>query len=269
MFTLFSKSLHTRGCLQDCLNKHILFIPGVLCTADIWHNQALHFRRRGAEIFYANTHDGHSIEDIARQNLNRLPDHNFVMVAHSMGCSVALKMAEIAPERVSGLILVNGTILPPSSSEKERKVKTIQKIRKYSNMHFEGFLTHRFFADQTSAALTNSQFLLLKRMAINIGPVNFVKQLELTLQRGDQSLIFQHLQNKKSITIIYSRKDNIIVNPEWNKLIHQQSTKLIQDHKSGHLSLLENPFLVDNAISDTIDAIYGTNLILSNHPSSK
>ena len=46
------------------------------------------------------------IEDVAKDVLSRAPE-KFVALGHSFGGMVAMALAEIAPERLAGLILVN------------------------------------------------------------------------------------------------------------------------------------------------------------------
>ena len=98
----------------------LVFVHGFACTHEDWQAQLVHFQR---------THDvvacdlrGHgrtpgrpqecSIEhfggDVAAL-LNNLELERCVLIGHSMGCRVVLEAARLVPDRVAGIVLVDGS----------------------------------------------------------------------------------------------------------------------------------------------------------------
>ncbi|HEU4353086.1 MAG TPA: alpha/beta hydrolase [Burkholderiales bacterium] len=98
----------------------LVFVHGFLCSHEDWHHQVR---------FFSQTHEvvacdlrGHgktpgrpqecSIEHfggdvIALANNLELPP--FILIGHSMGCRVVLEANRIAPERVAGIVLIDGS----------------------------------------------------------------------------------------------------------------------------------------------------------------
>ena len=100
----------------------LVFVHGFACTLEDWHAQLEHFRRSHRVV--ACDLRGHgktpgepqecSIEhyggDVAAL-LSSLEITQAVLVGHSMGCRVVLEAARLDPERVAGLVLVDGSRL--------------------------------------------------------------------------------------------------------------------------------------------------------------
>lgn len=98
----------------------IVFVHGFACTHDDWHFQVEHFAKTNEVV--ACDLRGHgetpgrpqecSIEhyggDVAAL-VNNLELRDVFLVGHSMGCRVVLEAARLAPKRIAGLILVDGS----------------------------------------------------------------------------------------------------------------------------------------------------------------
>ena len=98
----------------------LVFVHGFACTLDDWRAQIEHFQKTNAVV--ACDLRGHgqtpgrphecSIEpyggDVAAL-VNNLELQGCILVGHSMGCRVVLEAARLAPERVAGVVLVDGS----------------------------------------------------------------------------------------------------------------------------------------------------------------
>src|SRR5258705_9864627 len=98
----------------------LVFVHGFACTHEDWKAQ-LDFFRRTNEVVAVDLR-GHgqtpgrphecSIEhyggDVAAL-VNNLELDGCILVGHSMGCRVVLEAAKLAPERVAGVVLIDGS----------------------------------------------------------------------------------------------------------------------------------------------------------------
>lgn len=98
----------------------IVFVHGSLCSRDDWRHQVAHFERAHETIAVdlpgmgqTSPHGGPlGIETLGQDVADLLEQEDLagvVLVAHSMGCRVAVEAAVRAPERVAGLVLVEGS----------------------------------------------------------------------------------------------------------------------------------------------------------------
>lgn len=259
MFRLFTKSFSTRPIVQSCHFENIAFVPGMLCTKDIWKNQTTALLSQGTNISDVDTLSGKTINEMAGE----IP-RDSLLVAHSMGCYLALEMADVAPERVKGLILINGTVLPSSDQEKARKGAIIRTVSKLSDETFnKTYIKPEFFKGQAYSALTVDQLSKLILMAQHVGRINFINQVKKSLDRDHLLPIFQRLQNRLPITIVHGLDDKIIFDPGWNALIKtnalNHSVQLIEAPQIGHLTPYEQPERLTGII---------TGMMLAQHTSS-
>jgi len=114
--------------LEDDKNKHTLvFNYGLVCNIAHWEEQIPYFHSRGYNVIY---HDyrfhfkSSSTEDISDLNfkniardMNELFDSlqvtGAIHLGHSMGVNTTLEYAYQFPEKVKGIVLISGTVLPP------------------------------------------------------------------------------------------------------------------------------------------------------------
>ena len=98
----------------------LVFVHGFACTHEDWHAQLTHFQRTHEVV--ACDLRGHgrtpgrpadcSIEhyggDVAAL-VNNLELARSVLIGHSMGCRVVLEAARLIPDKVAGIVLVDGS----------------------------------------------------------------------------------------------------------------------------------------------------------------
>src|ERR671930_1999307 len=106
----------------------LVFVHGFACTHEDWQAQLAHFQRspevlacdlRGHGRTPGRPHEC-SIEhyggDVAAL-VNNLELARAVLVGHSMGCRVVLEAARLIPEKVAGVVLVDGSRNATSDAE--------------------------------------------------------------------------------------------------------------------------------------------------------
>src|SRR5689334_20735516 len=98
----------------------LVFVHGFACTSEDWRAQIAHFEKthevvacdlRGHGRTPGRPHEC-SIEhyggDVAAL-VNNLELEGAILVGHSMGCRVVLEAGKLAPQRVAGVVLVDGS----------------------------------------------------------------------------------------------------------------------------------------------------------------
>jgi pimeloyl-ACP methyl ester carboxylesterase len=98
----------------------LVFVHGFACSHEDWLQQ-IDFFRKSNEVVACDLR-GHGLtpgrpEECTIENfggdvaalLNNLDLPRSILVGHSMGCRVVLQAAQLAPERVAGLVLVDGS----------------------------------------------------------------------------------------------------------------------------------------------------------------
>jgi len=106
----------------------LVFVHGFACTHEDWRHQLRHFQRthevvacdlRGHGQTPGRPHEW-SIEhyggDVAAL-VNNLDLTRVVLVGHSMGCRVVLEAARLIPDKVAGIVLVDGSLNATSDPE--------------------------------------------------------------------------------------------------------------------------------------------------------
>jgi pimeloyl-ACP methyl ester carboxylesterase len=98
----------------------LVFVHGFLCSHEDWRFQVKHFSKTNEVLAcdlraHGKTpgrpqecsieHFGGDVAALA----NNLELKDFILVGHSMGCRVVLEANRIAPERVAGIVLVDGS----------------------------------------------------------------------------------------------------------------------------------------------------------------
>lgn len=119
----------------------LVFVHGFACTHEDWHAQLAHFRRahevvacdlRGHGRTPGREHEC-SIEhyggDVAAL-VNHLELARAVLIGHSMGCRVVLEAARLIPDKVAGVVLVDGSrnaVRDPEGAEAAARA-TVEKM---------------------------------------------------------------------------------------------------------------------------------------------
>jgi non-heme chloroperoxidase len=105
----------------------IVFNYGLVCNIAHWEKQIPYYHRSGYQIvyhdyrFHFNSARTNNIEDLSFKNIandmNELLDSLNIEQAfhfgHSMGVNTTLEFSYRNPEKVTGMVLISGTVLPP------------------------------------------------------------------------------------------------------------------------------------------------------------
>ena len=106
---------------------HIVFIPGLLCTGELYTAQ---IAALGTRIRYSiANHGGHNeIRNCAAAILDRAPE-KFIPVGLSMGGYILLELLRQAPERIERFVIIDSSAAPdaPEQGDKRRAMIELAK----------------------------------------------------------------------------------------------------------------------------------------------
>ena len=159
------------------------------------------------------------------------------LIGHSMGGYVSLAFAEMFPEKVAGLGLLNSHPFadnPEKQEARERAIKTVQR-------HYEAYVKAAipsFFAPDNREKYRDD-IAKLVREALKMSPENIIAALKGMKFRKDRSGLFCNRQQYPKLWIT-SKKDPLIDLEKIRDLAaHCKGTDYIE-LSEGHMSYIEN-----------------------------
>ncbi|MEP1470989.1 MAG: alpha/beta fold hydrolase [Halieaceae bacterium] len=221
----------------------------MMCDASLWSKQTKELGDRHtltvADITRADT-----IAEIAEQVLDDSPEH-FALAGLSMGGIVAMEMWRRAPQRIERLALLDTNF---RSDSNERKGVRDRQIADVTIGGLEYVLRDEL-KPQYLALCHQDNLVLLEEvlaMGLALGPEVFLRQSLALRDRPDST---ETLTSITCPTLILCGQEDRLCTPE----LHREMAQLITDAElqiipaCGHLSTLEQPKLVNQALSHWID----------------
>ena len=226
-------------------SAHLVFVPGLGCTADLFAEQIVTLR--GDVAISVADHTRHdTMSGIAGAILAAAPNR-FALCGLSMGGYIAFEMMRQAPERVERLALLDTTALSDTPEQTERRVKLIAMAQsgEFSSVcdTLWPLLVHP--ARHGDVALKRAVF----KMMHDTGPEIFVRQQKAIISRPDSrsSLGAIHCP-----TLVLVGNEDILTPVSAARTIADgivgSKLHIVQD--CGHLSTMEQP----DAVTETLRA---------------
>lgn len=218
----------------------IVFLPALLCDAEMWESQ-LRLLSARHPIMVAPTTTAEDIDTIAAQVLDVAP-RRFALVGLSMGGYVAQAIMRAAPERVDRLALLNTTARADSEEQATRRRDLIALA---GRGQFKGvtprllpLIVHRDRLDD--AALVDR----IMAMAERVGQAAFVRQQTAILGRVDARPFLPAI---RCPTLVLCGRQDVLTPPELARemadLIPNARLAIIED--AGHMTPMERPEAVN------------------------
>lgn len=180
----------------------------------------------------------HTMEDMADAVYAVLQNQKIkqaILVGHSMGGYVALAMAELYPETVLGMILLNSTALEDSSERKMNRLRAIKAV-KQNYATFISMSIANLFSEENRTRLV-SEIEQVKLEALQTPLQGIIAALEGMKIRKDRQFILQHAPFPS--LLILGAKDPVLPFEENKKQVEGTTTQLIT-LADGHMSTIEN-----------------------------
>jgi pimeloyl-ACP methyl ester carboxylesterase len=225
-----------------------IFIPGLLCTADLFAAQLTHLDTTQRLFKVADTSQEDTITAMAGRAL-AMADGMLLPVGLSMGGYVALEMARRAPDRIAGLALLNTTCRIDSAAHRRQREQAINLAH---SDRFKG-VTRHLLPRLLSPDAVNDPHIARRvlKMADDIGRQTFIQQQTAILGRQDQSEMLRAF--RQPILILCGTLDVLTppkLSAEMAALCPHADYRLLDG--VGHLSSME----AESAVIDALQALF-------------
>lgn len=180
----------------------------------------------------------HSMEDNAdavQAVLSKLRIRKAVFVGHSMGGYVALAFAELYPENVRGLVLLNSTSKADSEERKTNRDRAIKAVKKDYNSFIRLSIGNLFSPDNRERLTDEMEKVKIEALKTPLQGV--VASLEGMKIRKDREVLL-HLTPYPKMLIL-GEKDPVLLYNDSLDQIENTTVKLVT-FPDGHMSHIEN-----------------------------
>lgn len=180
----------------------------------------------------------HSMEDnaeIVKAVLSHLRIRKAAFVGHSMGGYVALAFAELFPQFLKGVVLINSTAKEDSNERKINRERAV-KVVKQNYINFIRMSISNLFSANNRERL-DKEIENVKLEALKTPLQGIVASLEGMKIRKDRQFILK--EALFPIILILGKKDEVLLYNDNKSQIENTNTELIT-FPDGHMSHIEN-----------------------------
>jgi len=243
----------------------IIFIHGFPFNKSMWDKQMEALKHGYRVIAYdVRGHGGSdtgtedfSIELFATDLLNlmdTLKIDKAMLCGLSMGGYIALNAVENYPDRFDALILSDTTCLADTSEAKEKRIKTIENIRKNGVEKFADESIKNLFARE-SFSTKKKEIAAVREMIVHTDEESLCKTLRAFYERKETCSKLSDIY--VPVLIMVGEEDKITplaAAQLMNEKIKESLLSIIRH--AGHLSNIENPVEFNNQLEEFVSTVY-------------
>jgi pimeloyl-ACP methyl ester carboxylesterase len=222
----------------------VLFLPGLLCDAQLWQPQIAGLGP-SIEPWVADLRRDDSIAGMAERALAEAPFPKFALAGLSMGGYVAQQIMRQAPERVERLALLDTQARPETPEARERRLALMALAEKGD---FMGVTDRLLPLLVHGSRLSDAPLVeLIKDMANNVGKDAFLRQQRAIMERPDSR---DTLWKIRCPTLVLCGEHDLLTPRDRHEEISAaiRGSTLVVLPGCGHLSTLEKPLEVNRAL---------------------
>jgi pimeloyl-ACP methyl ester carboxylesterase len=224
----------------------IVMLHGFLENQSMWDNYIATFSKKnrvvtidllghGATECLGYVHTMEDNADAVHAVLSELRIRKVILVGHSMGGYVALAFAELYPEYVKGLVLLNSTATADSEERKVNRDRAIRAV-KQSFVNFISLSISNLFSEGNRERLA-TEIEIVKNKALKTPLQGVVASLEGMKIRNDREVLL-HLTTFPKLLIL-GEKDPVLPHNETKQQVENTEVELVV-FPDGHMSHIEN-----------------------------
>ncbi|MEO6015348.1 MAG: alpha/beta hydrolase [Devosia sp.] len=222
-----------------------LLIPGLNCDARVY-SHATQVLWPFGPVTIANHQTGNSVGAMAEAILTVAPER-FALGGFSMGGYVAFEILRQAPQRVLKLALIDTTARPDAAeaTENRRRNSALVQGGKFSAVIEQSFPTS-FHPDHVMDA---DFYSIHRAMSASNGPEIYVQHQQAIMARPDSRPDLARITIPTQIIV---GEGDQVTPPEMAKEMHEgvSGSRLAIIPRAGHMSLIEQPDLVNAALKE-------------------
>ncbi len=195
----------------------------------------------------------HSMEDnadVVHAVLSDLKIRKAVLIGHSMGGYVALAFAELYPENVKALVLMNSTSYGDSEERKMNRDRAIKAVKQNYTNFVRISITNLFSEDNRERLAEEIENV--KKEALKTPLQGIVASLEGMKVRKDREVLLHFSPFPK--LLILGKKDTVLNYDENIEQIKNTDVQLVT-FPDGHMSHIENRELLSDSLKSFLKNI--------------
>lgn len=222
----------------------LVLVPGILCTEAAWPGQQTALADI-ASVHIPELQGYSSLADMASAILASTPD-SFALAGHSMGGRVALEVVDQAPSRVSHLALLDTGVSPVGDDEPERRQRFMDTVTEQGLEAFVGpWLEAILPTHLQDTAIADA----VRTMIMSFSVEEFCQQMTAMLTRRDATPLLDRVHCP---TLVLCGSDDTYSPPDQHQWMADRVSNavLVVIEKCGHMSPMEQPKAVSNALRD-------------------
>jgi len=243
----------------------IIFIHGFPFNKSMWDKQIEVLKNNYRVIAYDVRGHGssdvgtgiYSIELFVNDLINlmeALKIDKAILCGLSMGGYIALRAIENYPDHFDALILCDTNCIADTSEVKEKRMKTIENIKKDGVEAFAEDSLKNLFAPESFTS-KEAEIASTREMIVNTSKKTLYKTLRAFYERKETC---SSLPNIKVPVLIMVGNEDKITPPAAAQLMHEkiEDSILCILEQAAHLSNLENPTEFNNQLEKFVSTVY-------------
>lgn len=230
------------------MKLNILLLPGLLNDASLFTDQVTALTPLAA-VEVGDLSTAGSIAEMAASVLQAAKAERFVLLGLSLGGYVAFEIMRQAPERVSGLVLMDTTARPDTAEATAKREELIALAATDLEAVIEQLLPRLSHPERVNLPTVRG---VIQSMATSLGEEVFVRQQRAIIGRPDSR---PTLATIACPTLVICGQDDLITPPELAKEIADgiKHAKLKLIEQCGHLATLDQPAEVSRLLVEWIE----------------
>ncbi len=223
-----------------------MLLHGFLENSTMWHAHVTELAKKhrvicldllghGATDCLGYVHTMEDMADAVHHVLHELKIRKAILVGHSMGGYIALAFAELYPEMMKGLVLMNSTSKADSEERKLNRDRAILAVKK-SYINAIRMAITNLFSEDNRERLTE-EIEVVKQEALKTPLQGIVAAQEGMKIRNDREALL-HLTSYPKMLIL-GKKDPVLNYDETKNQVENSEVALVT-FNDGHMSHIEN-----------------------------